>query len=71
MGEAVKKFQEYFGLPVTGEAGGRGDDERYEETALWSWGAYHLHGKPGNSGWKLKWYIPFHLKHLRNYRLLA
>ena len=30
MGEAVKKFQEYFGLPVTGEAGGRGDDERYE-----------------------------------------
>ena len=32
-------------------------------------GAYHLHGKPGNSGWKMKWYIPFHLKHFRNYRL--
>ena len=27
------------------------------------WGAYHLHGKPGNSGWKMKWYIPLHLRH--------
>ena len=34
-----------------------------------TWGAYHLHGKLGNSGWKMKWYIPFHLKHFRNYRL--
>ena len=32
-------------------------------------GAYHLHGKPGNSGWKVKWYTPFHLKHSRNYSL--
>ena len=32
-------------------------------------GAYHLHWKPGNSGWKMKWFIPFHLKQIRNYRL--
>ena len=31
--------------------------------------SYHLQGKPGNCGWKTKWYIPFHLNHLRNYRL--
>ena len=30
-------------------------------------GTYHLHGKPGNSGWKMKWYVPFHLKHFRNH----
>ena len=30
-------------------------------------GAYYLHGKPGNSGWEMKWYIPFHLRHFRNY----
>ena len=34
-------------------------------------GAYHLHVKLGNSGWKMKWYIPFHLKHFGNYRLSA
>ena len=27
------------------------------------WGAYHLHGKPGNSSWKIKWYVSFHLKY--------
>ena len=23
------------------------------------WGAYHLHRKTGNSGWKIKWYVIF------------
>ena len=27
------------------------------------WGAYHLHGKPGNSSWKIKWYASFHLEY--------
>ena len=26
-------------------------------------GAYHLHGKPGNSSWKIKWYASFHLEY--------
>ena len=25
--------------------------------------AYHLHGKPGNSIWKIKWYASFHLEY--------
>ena len=28
-----------------------------------NWGAYHLHGKPGNSSWKIKWYASFHLEY--------
>ena len=32
---------------------------------------HHLHGITGNFGWKMKWYIPFHLKHFTNYRLPA
>ena len=28
------------------------------------WGAYHLHGKPENSSWKIKWYASFHLEYL-------
>ena len=27
------------------------------------WDAYHLHGKPGNSSWKIKWYASFHLEY--------
>ena len=33
--------------------------------------AYHLHRKHGNSGWKMKCYIPFNLESFRNYRLSA
>ena len=25
------------------------------------WGTYHLHGKTGSSGWKVKWLAPFSL----------
>ena len=32
-------------------------DKRQKESS----GAYHLHGKPGNSSWKMKWYASFHL----------
>ena len=28
----------------------------------YSRGAYHLHGKPGNSSWKIKWDASFHLE---------
>ena len=31
--------------------------------------AYHLHRKHGNSGWKMKCYIPFPLERFRNYKL--
>ena len=34
------------------------------------WGPYHLHGKPGNSGCKIKWYASFHLEYSWNYGLL-
>ena len=30
---------------------------------------YHLHGKPGNSSWKIKWFTPFHLGSFRTYGL--
>ena len=33
--------------------------------------ADHLHRKHGNSGWKMKRYIPFHLERFRNYKLSA
>ena len=26
-------------------------------------GAYRLHGTPGNSSWKIKWYASFHLEY--------
>ena len=33
--------------------------------------AYHLHGKPGNSSWKIKWYASLHLEYFWNYGLLV
>ena len=30
-----------------------------------SLGAYHLHGKSGNCGWKIQWFAPFRLKRFR------
>ena len=36
-----------------------------------TWGAYHLHRTPGNTGWRMKCYIPFYSKHFRNYKLPA
>ena len=32
-------------------------------------GAYHLHGKPGNSGWKTKGCSSFYLEQYRSYGL--
>ena len=32
-------------------------------------GTYHLHGKTGNSSWKIKWFTPFHLESFRKYGL--
>ena len=31
------------------------------------WGTYHLHGKTGNSSWKIKWFAPFRLGSFRKY----
>ena len=33
------------------------------------WGNYHLHGKTGNSSWKIKWFAPFRLGSFRKYGL--
>ena len=30
-----------------------------------AWGTYHLLGKTGKFGWKIKWFVPFHLGSLR------
>ena len=47
-----------------------GNSKDFKKAVTWkTWGAYHLHGKPGNSGWKMKCFIPFHLKQIRNYTL--
>ena len=32
-------------------------------------GTYHLHGKTGNSSWKIKWIAPFGLGSFREYGL--
>ena len=32
-------------------------------------GAYHLHEKSRNSGWKIKWLLPFRLGSFKNYEL--
>ena len=32
-------------------------------------GTYHLHGKTGNSSWKIKWIAPFRLGSFREYGL--
>ena len=32
-------------------------------------GTYHLLGKTGNPGWKIKWFFPFHLGTFRKYGL--
>ena len=29
--------------------------------------AYHLHGKPGNSGWKIKWLASFRVERFVDY----
>jgi len=33
------------------------------------WGTYHLHGKTGNSSWKIKWFVPFRLGSFGKYGL--
>jgi len=59
---SISRFGVIFGLSLLVVC-----SERFSRG--YSGGAYHLHGKPGNSGWKMKWYIPLHLRHFRNYRL--
>ena len=34
-----------------------------------NWGTYHLHGKTGNSSWKIKWFAPFRLGSFRKFGL--
>ena len=64
--EQVQRFilaKKYFGFrcTLTQQSASRNTSETWV-----TWGAFHLHGIPGNSGWKIKWYIPFHLERFRN-----
>ena len=34
-----------------------------------TWGTYHLHGKTGNSSWKIKWFAPFRFGSFRKFGL--
>ena len=36
-----------------------------EQDLCLAWGTYHLLGKTGKFGWKIKWFVPFHLGSLR------
>ena len=38
-------------------------------SCFWNQGYLPLHGKTGNSNWKIKWFAPFHLGSLRKYGL--
>ena len=35
------------------------DKQKVFSTRRVTWGTYHLHGKTGYSGWKIKWFAPF------------
>ena len=47
-----------------------GENKCCFRTLYWiSWGNYHLLGKTGNSGWKIKWLATFCLGSFRIYGL--
>ena len=41
--------------------------EKISSHACKTGGTYHLHGKTGNSSWKINWFAPFRLGSLRKF----
>ena len=52
-----------------GGGGGGGGEEKQAKGKWEVQGVFHLHGKTGNSGWKIKWFAPFPSKRFRKHGL--